>query len=72
MNKKDFAALKASLQDAVAYLNGDKSRGRATVIDVADLDVGVIRNKVGLSQDELGCSDELSADAPSAGWTTAL
>jgi putative transcriptional regulator len=52
MNKKDFAALKASLQDAVAYLNGDKSRGRATVIDVAELDVGVIRNKVGLSQDD--------------------
>jgi putative transcriptional regulator len=52
MTKKDFAALKASLRDAVAYLNGDKSRGRATVIDVAALDVGVIRNKVGLSQDD--------------------
>ena len=52
MNKKDFAALKASLQDAVAYLNGDKSRGRATVIDVAKLDVGAIRDKVGLSQDD--------------------
>lgn len=52
MNKKDFLALKASLQEAVAYLNGDKSRGRATVIDVAELDVGVIRNKIGLSQDD--------------------
>ena len=37
MNKKDFVALKASLQDAVAYLSGDKSRGRATVIDVERL-----------------------------------
>jgi putative transcriptional regulator len=52
MNKKDFVALKASLQDAVAYLGGDKSRGRATVIDVERLDVGEIRNKVGLSQDD--------------------
>jgi putative transcriptional regulator len=52
MNKKDFAALKASLQDAVGYLNGDRSRGRATVIDVEKLDVGAIRDKVGLSQDD--------------------
>ena len=27
MNKKDFVALKSSLQDAVAYLNGDKIPG---------------------------------------------
>ena len=52
MNKKDFAALKASLQDAVAYLNGDKTRGRARVIDVEQLNVSAIRDKVGLSQDD--------------------
>jgi len=52
MNKKDFAALKASLEDAAAYFNGDASRGRATVIDVNELDVGAIRDKVGLSQDD--------------------
>jgi putative transcriptional regulator len=39
-------------QDAVAYLNGDKSRGRATVIDVEQLDVSAIRDKVGPAQDD--------------------
>ena len=42
----------AGLQDALAYTKGDKTRGRATTFDACDLDVGKVRRKVGLSQDE--------------------
>lgn len=52
MNKEDFSALRTSLQDAVAYLNGDMSGVRATVIDAAALDITAIRKKVRLSQDD--------------------
>jgi putative transcriptional regulator len=52
MRKKAFDSIMAGLQDALAYTKGDKGRGRATAVDVPDLDVGKVRSKVGLSQDE--------------------
>ena len=42
----------AGLHDALAYTKGDKVRGRATTFDARELDVGKVRGKVGLSQDE--------------------
>jgi len=52
MSKKAFDSIMAGLQDALAYTKGDKTRGRARAFDVGDLDVGKVRGKVGLSQDE--------------------
>ena len=52
MSKKAFQSIIAGLEDALAYTKGDKTRGRATVFDAHDLDVGKVRGKVGLSQDE--------------------
>ena len=52
MSKKASDSIMAGLQDALAYTKGDKARGRATAFDVRDLDVGKVRGKVGLSQDE--------------------
>ena len=52
MGKKAFDSIMAGLEDALAYAKGDKARGRATVFDARELDVGKVRGKVGLSQDE--------------------
>jgi putative transcriptional regulator len=52
MRKKTFDSIMAGLEDALAYTKGDKARGRANVLDVRDLDVGKVRGKVGLSQDD--------------------
>src|SRR5947209_10778678 len=52
MSKKASDSIMAGLQDALAYTKGDKTRGKATAFDGGDLDVGKVRGKVGLSQDE--------------------
>ena len=52
MSKKAFDSMMAGLEDALAYAKGDKARGRATTFHPPDLDVGQVRSKVGLSQDE--------------------
>jgi putative transcriptional regulator len=52
MSKKAFDSIMAGLEDALAYAKGDRTRGRATVLNVRDLDVGKVRGKVGLSQHE--------------------
>jgi putative transcriptional regulator len=52
MSKKAFDSIMAGLGDALAYAKGDRTRGRATAFDAGDLDVGKVRGKVGLSQDE--------------------
>jgi putative transcriptional regulator len=52
VSKKAFDSIMAGLQDALAYTKGDKTRGRATTFEARDLDVGKVRGKVGLSQDE--------------------
>jgi putative transcriptional regulator len=52
MRKKAFDSIIAGLQDALAYTKGDKVRGRATTFDARELDVGKVRGKVGLSQDD--------------------
>jgi putative transcriptional regulator len=52
MSKKAFDSIMAGLEDALAYTKGDKARARATPFEARDLDVGKVRGKVGLSQDE--------------------
>jgi len=52
MSKKAFDSIMAGLGDALAYAKGDRTRGRATAFQGRDLDVGRVRGKVGLSQDE--------------------
>lgn len=51
MNKKDFDSLMRGAREALAFAKGDKSIGKATVIEIGDLDVAKIRGKVKLSQD---------------------
>ncbi len=48
MTKKAFDKIMAGLEDAVAYANGDTSRG--TTHAVSPVDVAGIRKKLGLSQ----------------------
>jgi putative transcriptional regulator len=51
MNTKNFNSLMKGAREALAFAQGDKSIGKATVIEVDDLDVAKIRAKVKLSQD---------------------
>ena len=48
MSKKAFDKIMAGMEDALAYAQGDASRGVAHV--VAPIDVAAIRKKTGLSQ----------------------
>jgi putative transcriptional regulator len=52
MSKKAFDSIMAGLQDALAYTKGDQTRGRAMAFKGPHLDVGKVRGKVGLSQEE--------------------
>ncbi len=51
MAKKAFDTMMAGLTDAVAYAQGDKSRGKERVVEVPAVDVAAARKKLGLSQD---------------------
>ena len=51
MNTKNFNSLMRGAREALAFVKGDKSIGKVTVIEVEDLDVAKIRGKVKLSQD---------------------
>ena len=50
MASKAFRAIEAGMKDAIAYLDGDKTKGVATVVEVPNLDVAKVREKTGLSQ----------------------
>ncbi len=47
---KAFEHIKAGLEDAIAYAEGDTSRGRAHHIEVETIDVAAARKKLGMSQ----------------------
>jgi putative transcriptional regulator len=51
MAGKAFRAIEAGMKDAIAYLDGDNTKGVATLVEVPDLDVAKVRQKTGLSQD---------------------
>ena len=50
METKAFEAIAAGLRDAIAYAQGDKSRGRLHRVYVPDIDVERVRGRLGLSQ----------------------
>ncbi|HMB77537.1 MAG TPA: helix-turn-helix domain-containing protein [Kiloniellaceae bacterium] len=50
MVRKAFEGVMAGIADAVAYAEGDMSRGKARVVEVPVVDVKEARAKVGLSQ----------------------
>ena len=52
MGKKAFDAIADGLRDAIAQAKGDKARGRVHRVRVPDVNVGAMRDKLGLSQDE--------------------
>ncbi len=51
MAKKAFDKIMDGLTDALAYAEGDKSRGKAHTVEVPAVDVRAARRKLGLSQD---------------------
>ena len=51
MAKEAFDSIMAGLSDAMAYAKGDKSRGKAHVVEVPTVDVAAARKKLGLTQE---------------------
>jgi putative transcriptional regulator len=56
MTKEAFDTIAAGLVDAIAYARGDKSRGKARVVEVPTIDVAAMRKKLGLSQDRFAAA----------------
>lgn len=50
MAKMAFDDIMVGLKDALAYAQGDTSRGRETVVEVPAVDVRAARQRLGLSQ----------------------
>lgn len=61
MSKETFERLKEGLEDAIAYMEGDKSRGRAHTVMVPVVDVRAVRKKLGMSQDSFARQFGVSA-----------
>lgn len=49
---KEGDGILEGINDAIAYVKGDKSRGRASVIMGSNIDVKKIREQTGLSQEK--------------------
>jgi putative transcriptional regulator len=52
MNDEDFNGIAAGLKDAIAFVNGDSSRGRV----VARIDVKAIRDRAGMTQPQFAAA----------------
>ncbi len=50
MAKEAFGNIMAGLSDALAYAQGDKSRGKKHLVKVPVVDVAAARKKLGLTQ----------------------
>lgn len=61
MASKAFRAIEAGMKDAIAYLDGDKTKGVATIVEVPNLDVAKVRKKTGLSQDRFAGAFAINA-----------
>lgn len=61
MAKKAFDKIMAGLEDAVAYADGDRTRGAAHKVKVRDVDVAGLRKRLGLSQDKFAAIFGISA-----------
>ena len=55
-----FEKIMAGLEDALAYADGDSSRGTAHAVKVADVNITQLREKLGLSQDRFAALFGLS------------
>jgi putative transcriptional regulator len=56
MGRKAFDAIAAGLHDAIAHARGESGRGRVRRIRVPDVDVGTVRAKLGLSQEDFAAA----------------
>lgn len=56
-----FEKIMAGLEDALAYADGDTSRGKTHEVKLADVDITRLREKLGLSQDRFAALFGLSA-----------
>jgi putative transcriptional regulator len=56
-----FEKIMAGLDDALAYADGDSTRGTAQQVKVADVDITRLREKLGLSQDRFAALFGLSS-----------
>lgn len=56
-----FEKIMAGMDDALAYADGDSSRGTTHQVKVADVDITQLREKLGLSQDRFAALFGLSA-----------
>ena len=61
MSHKAFEAIKAGLEDAIAYAEGDKSRGVEHRVQVPIPNVRALRNKLGMTQEEFADTFGVSA-----------
>lgn len=55
-----FEKIMAGLEDALAYCDGDSSRGTTHRVEVAKVDITILREKLGLSQDRFAALFGLS------------
>ena len=51
MSKEVYEGIKVGLEDALAYVKGDTSRGIAHTVMVPVVDARAVRRKLGMSQD---------------------
>jgi putative transcriptional regulator len=56
MGMKAFDDIMAGLDDALAYAQGDRTRGRETIVDVPTVDVRAARQRLGLSQPDFAAA----------------
>ena len=52
MARKAFDAIAAGLKDAIAHARGEDGRGRNRRVRVSEVDVGAVRAKLGLTQED--------------------
>jgi putative transcriptional regulator len=56
MAKKAFDAIAAGLKDAIAHARGEDARGKIRRVKVPSVDVGTMRAKLGLSQEDFAAA----------------
>jgi putative transcriptional regulator len=52
MARKAFEKIMSGLEDALAYADGDVSRGAVHKVEVKEVDIVALRKRLGLSQDK--------------------
>ncbi len=61
MATEAFNKIMDGLTDALAYANGDETRGKAHEVEVPTVDVRAARKKLGLSQNKFAKAFKISA-----------